>query len=140
MLRSYWKGPKYFCAMYKIYYGNKSLIILSLPVENNLTDKDAPKFAFSENGLNRAIEALKTTETQCSFIVTEDKEEALNALKKHYEVIQAGGGLVQSPDGNLLLIFRRDKWDLPKGKLDEGETMEKMMIFCRRLFPMVACP
>jgi 8-oxo-dGTP pyrophosphatase MutT (NUDIX family) len=24
----------------------------------------------------------------------------------------------------LLLIFRRGKWDLPKGKLDEGETIE----------------
>ncbi len=26
--------------------------------------------------------------------------------------------------GGLLMIFRRGKWDLPKGKLDEGETIE----------------
>ena len=25
--------------------------------------------------------------------------------------------------GELLMIFRRGKWDLPKGKLDEGETI-----------------
>lgn len=36
----------------------------------------------------------------------------------------AGGGLVQNEQGELLMIYRRGKWDLPKGKLDNGETME----------------
>lgn len=36
----------------------------------------------------------------------------------------AGGGLVQNDKGELLLIYRRGKWDLPKGKLDAGETIE----------------
>ena len=39
-------------------------------------------------------------------------------------LIQAGGGLVQNEKGELLFIFRRGKWDLPKGKLDPGETLE----------------
>jgi 8-oxo-dGTP pyrophosphatase MutT (NUDIX family) len=38
--------------------------------------------------------------------------------------IQAGGGLVQNDENKLLVIFRRGKWDLPKGKLDKGETIE----------------
>lgn len=38
--------------------------------------------------------------------------------------IIAGGGLVLNEQGDLLMIFRRGKWDLPKGKLDEGETIE----------------
>jgi 8-oxo-dGTP pyrophosphatase MutT (NUDIX family) len=38
--------------------------------------------------------------------------------------IIAGGGLVQNEKGELLMIFRRGKWDLPKGKLDKGETIE----------------
>lgn len=38
--------------------------------------------------------------------------------------ILAGGGLVLNDAGELLMIFRRGKWDLPKGKLDEGETIE----------------
>lgn len=38
--------------------------------------------------------------------------------------ILAGGGLVLNDEGELLMIFRRGKWDLPKGKLDEGETIE----------------
>lgn len=37
--------------------------------------------------------------------------------------IIAGGGLVLNDAGALLMIFRRGKWDLPKGKLDAGETI-----------------
>ncbi len=44
------------------------------------------------------------------------------------KIIKAGGGLVRNGEGELLLIFRRGKWDLPKGKLDEGETIEACAI------------
>jgi 8-oxo-dGTP pyrophosphatase MutT (NUDIX family) len=40
-------------------------------------------------------------------------------------LIQAAGGVVQNEIGELLVIFRRGKWDLPKGKIDEDETPEK---------------
>jgi 8-oxo-dGTP pyrophosphatase MutT (NUDIX family) len=38
--------------------------------------------------------------------------------------IIAAGGLVTNPKGQILWIFRRGFWDLPKGKLDEGETIQ----------------
>jgi len=40
----------------------------------------------------------------------------------------AGGGLVLNEKGELLMIYRRGKWDLPKGKLDEGESIENCAI------------
>ncbi|MBX2931184.1 MAG: NUDIX domain-containing protein [Chitinophagaceae bacterium] len=43
-------------------------------------------------------------------------------MKKN--IIIAAGGLVVNDKNELLLIFRRNKWDLPKGKLDEGESIE----------------
>jgi 8-oxo-dGTP pyrophosphatase MutT (NUDIX family) len=39
-------------------------------------------------------------------------------------IIIAGGGIVTNELGELLMIFRRGKWDLPKGKLDKGESIE----------------
>ena len=38
--------------------------------------------------------------------------------------IVAAGGLVINEEEKLLMIFRRGKWDLPKGKLDEDEKIE----------------
>lgn len=39
--------------------------------------------------------------------------------------IIAAGGLVFNDDDELLMIFRRNKWDLPKGKLDGDESIEQ---------------
>jgi 8-oxo-dGTP pyrophosphatase MutT (NUDIX family) len=40
------------------------------------------------------------------------------------KTIVAAGGLVYNEKDELLMIFRRGKWDLPKGKLDDGESIE----------------
>ena len=40
------------------------------------------------------------------------------------KTIIAAGGLVLNDKQELLMLFRRGKWDLPNGKLDEGETVE----------------
>ncbi len=46
------------------------------------------------------------------------------SFEKAFRNVRAGGGLVRNSNGEFLLIFRRGKWDLPKGKLDTGETIE----------------
>jgi ADP-ribose pyrophosphatase YjhB (NUDIX family) len=44
------------------------------------------------------------------------------------KVIMAAGGLIENEKGELLLIFRKKHWDLPKGKLDEGESIEECAV------------
>ncbi len=44
------------------------------------------------------------------------------------ERITAAGGIVKNENGKILFQYRRGKWDLPKGKLDEGETLEECAI------------
>jgi 8-oxo-dGTP pyrophosphatase MutT (NUDIX family) len=39
-----------------------------------------------------------------------------------FNYLEAAGGLVFNPEGKALFIFRRGRWDLPKGKADPGET------------------
>lgn len=39
-------------------------------------------------------------------------------------IIEAGGGLILNENEEVLMIYRRGFWDLPKGKLDEGEDIE----------------
>jgi 8-oxo-dGTP pyrophosphatase MutT (NUDIX family) len=48
------------------------------------------------------------------------------------EPVTAAGGVVFKPvdnaDPSVLLIFRRGVWDLPKGKLEEGETVKECSV------------
>lgn len=48
------------------------------------------------------------------------------------EPVTAAGGVVfkkkDSIDPSVLLIFRRGVWDLPKGKLEEGETIKECAV------------
>ncbi|WP_256962594.1 NUDIX hydrolase [Sphingobacterium cellulitidis] len=39
-------------------------------------------------------------------------------------IIKAAGGLVTNGNGEYLFIHRLGKWDLPKGKVEEGEKMK----------------
>ena len=43
-------------------------------------------------------------------------------------IIEAAGGMILDPQNRLLMIFRRGNWDLPKGKLDEGESIKECAI------------
>ena len=51
-------------------------------------------------------------------------EELLALFKSQFKYIEAAGGFIRNEFGEYLFIFRREKWDLPKGKLEEGETPE----------------
>lgn len=54
-------------------------------------------------------------------MATREKSEVEEKIKGLYKVIKAAGGVVVK-DGKWLFMFRRKKWDLPKGKLDKGEN------------------
>ena len=55
---------------------------------------------------------------------TNDLEALRKAFWKKFLVVQAAGGLVLNEKDALLLMMRRGRWDLPKGKLDPNETLE----------------
>ena len=42
----------------------------------------------------------------------------------HFLEIPAAGGLVRNREGEYLLIYRHNLWDLPKGKQEPGESIE----------------
>ena len=54
----------------------------------------------------------------------QDESQWAATLNK-YPLIRAAGGVVRNPCGELLMIFKRGKWDLPKGTFESGETLEQ---------------
>lgn len=111
--------------MQKIYFSSTPLIITSSKPSNH-------QCLLIESGdketIQMTLKALKTNDNQQLIYVHPDEEKALETLKKGFTVIQAAGGLAYTPSQEVLLIFRRGKWDLPKGKLDENESIETCAI------------
>ncbi|MCQ2269787.1 MAG: DUF3109 family protein [Bacteroidales bacterium] len=52
-------------------------------------------------------------------------EDFYQKLEARYEDIKAAGGVVFNANDEVLLIYRRGKWDFPKGKAEKGETIEE---------------
>jgi 8-oxo-dGTP pyrophosphatase MutT (NUDIX family) len=52
----------------------------------------------------------------------------LKSVAKSVTLIEAAGGLVQNPAGNYLFIYRNDKWDLPKGKIEKDEKVKEAAV------------
>ncbi|MGE9616877.1 MAG: NUDIX domain-containing protein [Solitalea-like symbiont of Acarus siro] len=42
--------------------------------------------------------------------------------------MQAAGGIVMNQLSEYLLIYRRDLWDLPKGKVEDKENLQQAAI------------
>lgn len=47
----------------------------------------------------------------------------IDHVHKKYIFVKAAGGLVRNGNGEMLLMRRNDRWDLPKGKVEVGETL-----------------
>lgn len=109
----------------KIYFGNKPLFLAEEKTEELkpfLHDKhtEVSKDIKSKE-ISTLIVKMQEAKTTAGIILY-NVTEAFNALKKEFTLIQASGGLVYEQN-KILLIYRRGKWDLPKGKLDEGEDL-----------------
>jgi len=57
-----------------------------------------------------------------------DLKELKDAFFKKFILIKAGGGFVLNENNEALMMFRRGKWDLPKGKMDKKETFEECAV------------
>lgn len=58
-------------------------------------------------------------------IIVGETTHSLSMFKNALTLVKAGGGVVFNNRNELLFIYRRRKWDLPKGKMDRRESIEK---------------
>lgn len=110
--------------MQKIYFSTTPLIITSSEHHSNngKVIKNANKAT-----IQSALADMGQSDQQL-VLQTENEEDAIEQIKVDFTVIQAAGGLTYTPNDEVLLIFRKGKWDLPKGKLDDGEALESCAV------------
>lgn len=112
----------------KIYFDDKPLFLcdtLTAEIRSYAHHDDAVFIdEFSTPAVNSMIHEMRQEKVHAGIFVHLPLEELRKAFWKKFKLIRAGGGLVKNEAGEVLFMFRRQKWDLPKGKLDDGETLE----------------
>lgn len=112
----------------KIYFNDKPLFLCDSidPELEPYRHHDDAVFIddFNVHTVKSMIHEMELAKIHAGIFLHPDLEALKKAFWKKFTIVQAGGGLVLNPAGDMLLIFRRGKWDLPKGKLDPGETIE----------------
>lgn len=118
--------------MTTIYFNETPLYISNTETSFLKSFKGQPDTYYNQqlNGtsLNNILDAIKNNEIRAAVFAGPDGDVLLEQIKNTFKIIVAGGGWVLNNTGEVLFILRHGKWDLPKGKLDEGETIEACAI------------
>lgn len=80
-------------------------------------------------GLTNLQRIFETAKSVAFVSPTEEDSDRLFAqFGSQFVPVEAGGGLVVSPRGEVLMIYRNGRWDLPKGKLEPGEEIAECAV------------
>lgn len=106
--------------MYKVFFNEQAIYIVTNDYNKSLTD--AVKINTAQELMPLLVAFLENEE---ELIITNDNpQEVFEWLKAEMLYLEAAGGIVKNEDDELLFIYRLDYWDLPKGKIEAGETPE----------------
>ena len=112
--------------MYQIYINQTGLIITET-LDNAFSDYqllDYEDFDF----LSFYSQVRDVPHAGSYVLSTQNAREVFKKIKNSLNFIKAAGGLVRNEENKYLFIFRNGKWDLPKGKIDEGEKTKKAAV------------
>lgn len=119
--------------MYKIYVNEVLVLIVKNDSIGEFLPIDAHTVTIPYNGkpgmLIQLFNLCDNPKSIRRVILYAAKPLALfNAFKKSVPLLEAAGGIVFNEFNEVLFIFRRGYWDLPKGKAEPGETLEETAV------------
>ena len=110
--------------MHKIFVNNKPITLTTDTQEG----EGYKVYKLKRVGLYWAIRKLNRTNLQEVKLTHKNEDKLLSKFLKKLPNVIAGGGKVYNDEGKVLFIYRNNKWDLPKGKAEKGETIEETAI------------
>ena len=110
--------------MYKVFVGDKP-IILTTVVEKETNFKN---YLLKTVDMAKVVRRLNRTALGEARLIHKNPKKILKKFLKKLPNVIAGGGKVYNDKGEILFIYRNDKWDLPKGKAEKKETIEETSI------------
>lgn len=115
--------------MYKVFFNDRTVFFTDdfkecLKRNSGLFYKFGNKEAFREL-TNIFYDLNEVTEF---YMFHQDLDVLWEEFTSSFRLIEAAGGIVKNQDDEVLIMKRRGKWDLPKGKVDDGESIEKAAV------------
>jgi len=111
--------------MYKVFIDNKYIIFSPLgeTIDNNTHIQEISIEKIIKNASN-IISFIEKEDASIFMILCSNPEHEFNKFTSLFHMIIAGGGIVQNEKNEILLIYRRGYWDLPKGKIENNESIK----------------
>jgi hypothetical protein len=110
--------------MYKVFVNDKP-IILTTSLESKNT---FPTFIFKNSVIEEVIYRLQNEKVKGINLYCENLTQDWVFFLEKFKVIPAAGGLVLNQKKEVLFIYRNNVWDLPKGRIEKGESIETAAI------------
>ena len=114
----------------QIYFNNKFIKLSSNDIQNSQNQAIKKSYLLNDNKLNfnKIIDEFLFDPSNDNIkIVSSDLNSLLELFKSKFYYIEAAGGFIEK-DNEFLFIHRQGIWDLPKGKLEKGETIKNAAI------------
>ena len=114
--------------MHKAFINDKPLIFEDVYTKINVVDENILILSEAEFVLKEAIEKLNTNNISGIVYLCARPDQAWSEFTGRYILMEAAGGIVKNKNDEILVIYRRKRWDLPKGKLEYNESPEDAAI------------
>ena len=106
--------------MYKVFFNRKCVFLTTNILDHS--DKN-PLFYVKYINQKQIISALKSKKIEGIYLYHAKIEKLWKHIFKIFPLVEAAGGLVKHKNGKFLFIYRNNKWDLPKGKIEKKELI-----------------
>tara|TARA_R110000850_G_scaffold203228_1_gene329441 strand:- start:51276 stop:51881 length:606 start_codon:yes stop_codon:yes gene_type:complete len=110
--------------MYKVFVNDKPIFLTSEMVY----DKDVICIPLKDADIESIVKKVSKNKWTRVYLYHPNGEMLIQKFKKRTTVVLAAGGLVKNDKGEILFIKRNGKWDLPKGRVEDDETIEEAAI------------
>ena len=114
--------------MYKVFFNDRKITVLQkTDITLNKSIKSTENLHSISDVKHWFLDFISEDEKEVIMICEDIEKFWEKVFVPSFKLIKAAGGVVKR-NGQLLFIFRNEKWDLPKGKVDNGESVEKAAI------------
>jgi hypothetical protein len=112
--------------MYKVFFNDRTIYLDDTLPDMTKVGKDYVCAFENITDLRPQLKQFLEPNRKGNLYIFHDNQDALFRTFRHcFNNINAAGGLVLNERNEILLIKRRGKWDLPKGKAEPGESPEQ---------------